>query len=78
MKRIRFEVLPDKEGGWSITRDRVVIGTCDRKADAVRYGADRGRAAWKRGQRAQLFIKGMDGRIQDERTYGRDPERSKG
>ena len=27
---------------------------------------------------SQLFVKGKDGRIQDERTYGDDPRRTKG
>ena len=73
MKRTRFEVLPDREGGWSITRDRVVTGVWPTKAAAVRWAASEGRRAWAKGQPAQLLIKGRDGRIQDERTYGRDP-----
>jgi uncharacterized protein DUF2188 len=73
MKHIRFEVLPDSDGGWSVTRDRVVTAGFDHKARAVRYAAECGRSCWKKGAPAQLFIKGKDGRIQDERTYGKDP-----
>lgn len=72
-RRIRFEVLPDGGGLWAVTRDRVVVGVFERKAEAVDYAAARGRASWAAGQPAQLFIKGRSGRIQDERTYGRDP-----
>lgn len=72
-KRIRLEVLPNAEGGWSVTRDRIVTGHFDRKADAVQDAAAAGRKLWKAGQPAQLFIKGRNGRIQDERTYGNDP-----
>lgn len=73
MKRVRFEVLPDKDGGWSVTRDRVVTGTFHTKSAAVEYAAGEGRKAWAKGRPAQLFIKGREGKIQDERTYGNDP-----
>ena len=78
MKRIVFEVLPDRDGGWSVTRDHVVVAEFDTKAPAVAYAAQRGRSSWKAGRQAQLRIKGRDGRIQDERTYGEDPPRTPG
>lgn len=49
-----------------------------RKVDAVADGVRMCRAHWATGQLAQLIIKGKDGRIQSERTYGADPRRSKG
>lgn len=74
-RRVRFEVLPDGDGGWSVTRDSVVIAEFGTKAQAVAYAAGEGRKLWKRGTPAQLLIKGRDGRIvrHGERTYGRDP-----
>lgn len=77
-RRARLEVLPDIEGGWSVTCSGMVIGTCDRRADAVAMAADTGRKLWSEGTRAQLFIKGRDGKIQDERTYGEDPRATPG
>lgn len=77
-RRVRLEVLPDIEGGWSVTCSGTVIGTCNRKAAAVALAADTGRKLWSEGTRAQLFIKGRDGRIQDERTYGEDPRTIRG
>lgn len=44
------------------------------KLEAVRAGAKRGR---KHGH-AQLVIHKRDGKIQEERTYGADPERTPG
>lgn len=41
-RRIRFEVLPDGGGLWAVTRDRVVVGVFERKAEAVDYAAARG------------------------------------
>lgn len=72
-RRIRLEVLPDAEGGWSVTRDRIVTGTFPTKHKAVLYAAATGRKLKKSGQLAELAIKGLDGRIQDKRTYGKDP-----
>lgn len=77
-KRVRFEVLPDAEGGWSVTRDRVVIGWQRLKAKAVAYGVDRAQAVWKAGTPASLRIKRADGAYQEERTYGEDPFPPKG
>ncbi|MGH8033473.1 MAG: DUF2188 domain-containing protein [Luteimonas sp.] len=78
MRRIRFEVLPDVDGGWSVTRDSVVSGTFELKPPAIEYAVDAANRAWQQGKPAQLFIKGKDGRIQDERTYGHDPVNTKG
>lgn len=78
MRRIRYEVVPDGEGGWSVTRDGIVMGTFDLKQPAIDYAAAAGGRAWLQGQPAQLLIKGEDGRIQDERTYGNDPVKTTG
>ncbi|HDS1834393.1 TPA: DUF2188 domain-containing protein [Stenotrophomonas maltophilia] len=76
--RVKFEVAPDAEGGWSVTRDRVVSGTFELKQPAIDYAVDAANRAWKQGKPAQLLIKGKDGRIQEERTNGHDPVQSKG
>ncbi len=77
-RRIRLEVLPDKEGGWSVTRDRVVTAGFTRKAPAVAYAAEIGRRLKRAGELAELLIKGRNGRIQDARTYGADPRSIRG
>lgn len=73
MTRIRFEVLPDADGGWSVTRDRVVVAGFPTKDPAVKYAARCGTACSCAGLPAQLLIKDVNGRIRDERTYGNDP-----
>lgn len=73
MKRIRFEVLPAGDGSWDLTRDSVVLGNFPVKSLAIEHGMASARSVWSRGQPSQLLIKGRDGRIQDERTYGEDP-----
>lgn len=73
--RQRFTVSPNKgQAGW-ILKVTGGAGTAFRtKQEAVRAGASQGR---KNGH-AQLIIKGRNGRIQSERTYGTDPRRTKG
>lgn len=48
------------------------------KAALLNAARERARAIQRRGRPAQLVVKGKDGRIQFENTYGRDPRRSKG
>lgn len=43
-------------------------GRFDRKEDAVRRGMEAAR-----NQQGQLVIRKKDGKIQEERTYGKDP-----
>ena len=87
MKRTRYEVLPI--GGatlqdgvwkrWKVTRDGETIATFATKPLAIELATTTARCAWKTQQQlASLKIKGRDGRIQDERTYGRDPAATKG
>jgi hypothetical protein len=81
MKRTRYEVLPmtaddvratdgARYSDWKVTRDGERISTHRTKAKAVELASTTARCAWK--------IKGRNGRIQDERTYGRDPADTKG
>lgn len=72
-KRVRFEVLPDGRGGWAVTRDSVVIEDFHLKDRAVQHARARAREVWRAGTPSQLLVKGRNGRIQDERTYGNDP-----
>ena len=85
-RRVRYEVLPstktERAAGaerWKFTRDGETIATRARKADALELATTTARCAWRtNGQLGELVIKGERGRIQDTRTYGRDPIRTKG
>lgn len=73
--RQRLMVSPAQgKGGWTLSIDGTGQNTYRTKDEAVKAGASKGR---KNGH-AQLVIKGRNGRIQSERTYGADPRRSKG
>lgn len=79
-KRLRFEVYYDSyarmwKGRQLVARGPRWIGcTFVTKAYASRVTRDYA----KLNQPSQLFIKGRNGRIQEERTYGDDPRRTPG
>ena len=72
MKRTRLTVRSSRNG-WAMTG-----GPHDMefkaKLDALRAGREYAR----RMRPSQLTIRGRDGRIQTEHTYGADPRRRKG
>lgn len=77
MKRIRYEVAPAK-GGWKVTRAGQWWGAWPKKRAAVAEAVGGARTDLQAGNLSQLIIKRLDGTIQDERTYGRDPQKTKG
>lgn len=72
-RRVVYHVVPHKEG-WAIKRSREVVDTHPTKAEAVQRGMELGRSHVK----GQLVIHKKDGTIQEERTYGADPRKTKG
>jgi hypothetical protein len=84
MKRVIYRVLPGPDGGWTLAgKGRVIPGGVTvqryrRKVDAVASGKRRCRQTWTLGVLAQLVIYGRNGRIQSERTFGKDPRKYQG
>ena len=76
-KRVVYHVVPDKdEGGWKVRRegsDRA-SSTHDVKSDAL----ERARELALNNDLSQVKIHGRDGKIQEEHTYGQDPEKYPG
>ena len=75
MKRLKLTVLWLRDH-WELRG--IGFSIYSHKADAVAEGVKLGRAHLVAGGLAQLVIRGKNGRIQSERTYGKDPRRSKG
>ena len=76
-KRQQFIVQTNpKRGGWDLTKPNAdrAVAHFETKAEAVEVGREKARAA----EPGQLIIKGRNGRIQTEHTYGSDPERYPG
>lgn len=80
MKRVRWEVAPSRIGfGWQVTRNGDPVQWTIRKGPAVSLAASLCAAEWKDYKiRSELYIKGRNGQIEDARTYGEDPRKTKG
>lgn len=69
-KRLVIEITPATDG-WDVrARQGATLSHHDTKEEAI----DAGRKAAKEAELGQLVVKGRDGRIQEEFTYGEDPE----
>jgi hemerythrin superfamily protein len=73
--RAVYHVTPDPQGGWRAEKEGAAraLARGTNKSDVV----GRAREA-ARTQKGQLLIHGRDGRIQEERSYGDDPRRTRG
>ena len=70
-ERLVIEITPATDG-WDVrARHGATLSHHDTKDAAI----DAGRKAAKEAELGQLVVKGRDGRIQEEFTYGEDPER---
>ena len=70
-----WDVEPRDDGTWVVQREgaRRAGSVHERKDQAVSRATDLGVR-----HKGQVRVKGKDGRIQDERTYARDPHPPKG
>ena len=69
--RVRYHVTARPSGDWEVKREGAdrASRVASTKADAVRIAAELAR---NRGP-SQVVIHKADGKIQGERTYGKDP-----
>lgn len=73
-KRTQISVSPSKNGGWDLKKSNETLSHHRNKDTAI----ERGRALGNKTDNSQLLIKGKDGRIQTEHTYGNDPKKYPG
>lgn len=71
-----YDVFPDGEGGWDVKRrgKNRATGNFDNKDEAI----ESARSHAKNADEGEIVIRGRDGKIQGEHTYGSDPERQAG
>jgi len=71
-----YEVAPNPKAGWDVRKEGSPRASSrhDTKATAVAEARERAKAA----PLGQVRVKGRDGRIQTEWTYGKDPRRTPG
>ena len=89
-KRTRYEVLPvtttevkTKKSAavskWKVTMNGRAICYAPTKQSAVDWAVRQASCAWQfHDHPGELIIKRRNGTIQDTRTYGRDPRRTRG
>jgi uncharacterized protein YdaT len=71
----RIHVTPRQDGKWEARAEGAdrAAAVVDRQADAIKRGRE-----IARGEGGQLLVHGRDGRIREERTYRKDPPRTRG
>jgi len=74
--RVTYHVTPRSEVRWAVIRKGAqrAARVFEDKKDAVEHA----RTLAKKHALGQVLVHGMNGKIQDEWTYGGDPKRSKG
>ena len=83
LKRTRGQVVVGPNGlraryGWKVTGP-FVTAAFSTKVKAIDFAVKYCKQMLRQtGWLSELTIKGRDGRIRDKRTYGQDPERTKG
>lgn len=77
---LRWALKGEGEGrGWNLVHPTGIIFIIGgSKKFAIRKAARMCRANWPDGNLAQLVVKTKRGTISFERTYGKDPKRTKG
>lgn len=75
-----WDVEPHPSGQWQVRRERGQRASrvVESKSDAVGIARSLAHAALDRGINGSIRLKGADGRVQQEWTYGDDPRRSRG
>jgi hypothetical protein len=82
MKRSVYRVMYEKEGNWVVYPGKRVkntyISSWDTKSEAVNNAKSFAKEEWRDGTPSQVVVHKIDGKIQTEYTYGKDPRKTKG
>lgn len=70
MGKKSYHVTPHPEGNWQVKAEKAKRASSKHstKQEAVQTARERAKK-----QSSQVYIHGENGRIQEERTYGKDP-----
>lgn len=77
MARKVYHSVPT-DSGWKVESKGRRISTHRTQAGAEKAAVKAGRRAESKGGLGQAVLHKANGRIREERTYGRDPRRSRG
>jgi hypothetical protein len=75
--RKQFHSIKDKNG-WKVTLSGKTVSRHDTQKEAEGEAIRLGRSAYEGGGLGQAVLHKSDGVISEERTYGKDPEKTPG
>ncbi|HWL94715.1 MAG TPA: DUF2188 domain-containing protein [Phycisphaerae bacterium] len=64
--------------GWQVRKSKKVVSSHATQKECEAAAIELGRAAYEKGGIGQAVLHKADGTIREERTYGKDPERTPG
>ena len=73
-----FHAILTKKDGWVVLLDQQVLSRHANQKEAEEAAIAEGRATYEGGGLGQAVLHKSDGTIREERTYGRDPEKTPG
>jgi hypothetical protein len=76
-QRKQFHSVQDARG-WKVTLNGRTISRHHSQKESEQAAIERGRATYETGGLGQAVLHKSDGVIREERTYGKDPEKTPG
>jgi hypothetical protein len=76
--RAVFHSTHTKQDGWVVTQEGRIVSRHENQKLAETAARKAGRKAYEKGGVGQAVLHKKDGRIRQDRTYGKDPEKTLG
>ena len=73
-----FHSILTKRDGWVVLLDKEVVSRHASQKESEKAAIEEGRATYEGGGLGQAVLHKSDSTIREERTYGKDPERTPG
>ena len=73
-----FHSIQTKKDGWVVLLDQQVVSKHANQKEAEQAAIEEARATYEDGGLGQAVLHKLDGQIREERTYGKDPEKTPG
>jgi hypothetical protein len=77
-KRQVFHSILTKKDGWVVLLEKQVVSKHDTQKESERAAIEEARVTFEDGGLGQAVLHKSDCTIREERTYGKDPEKSLG
>ena len=73
-----FHSILTKKDGWVVLLDKRVVSKHANQKEPDQAAVEEARATYKDGGLGQAVLHKLNGEVREERTYGKDPERTPG